>query len=76
VVVDYQRHADEAFRESQADVWNGFEADELDQNARAAGLRDVRVTRLPAALLSGTSDGHIGWLALTGVRPATAATSG
>ena len=72
VVVDYQRHADEAFRESQADVWNGFEADELEQNARAAGLRDVRVTRLPAALLSGTSDGHIGWQALTGVRPAIA----
>ena len=75
VVVDYQRHGDEAFRERQADVWNGFEADELEQNARAAGLREVRVTRLPASLLEHTSDGHVGWLALSGVRPAGAAPS-
>lgn len=72
VVVDYRRHADEAFRERQADVWNGFDAEELEQNARAAGLREVRVSPLPAALLAGTSDGHIGWLALSGVRPAGA----
>jgi len=69
VVVDYQRHGDEAFRESQADVWNGFDADELEQRARAAGLRDVRVTALPAPLLAGLSDSHVGWQALTGVRP-------
>jgi SAM-dependent methyltransferase len=73
VVVDYKRHADEAFRESQADVWNGFEPDELETHARAAGLRQVRVTSLPAPLLAGTSDGHIGWHALTGVRPAVPA---
>jgi SAM-dependent methyltransferase len=70
VVVDYQRHADEAFRENQADVWNGFEADELEAHALGAGLREVRVTILPAPLLQGTSDGHIGWQALSGVRPA------
>jgi len=75
VAVDYQRHADEAFRERQADVWNGFEAEELEQNARAAGLREARVTRLPAALLAGMSDGHIGWHALSGVRPATSVSS-
>jgi ArsR family transcriptional regulator len=69
VAVDYQRHEDEAFRERQADVWNGFEAEELEQNARAAGLREVRVTPLSASLLSGMSDGHIGWQALSGVRP-------
>jgi ArsR family transcriptional regulator len=73
VVVDYQRHTDEAFRESQADVWNGFEPDELETHARATGLRQVRVTSLPAALLAGMSDGHIGWHALTGVRPVAAA---
>lgn len=70
VVVDYKRHADEAFRESQADVWNGFEPGELETQAHAAGLRAVRVTSLPAPLLLGTSDGHIGWQVLTGVRPA------
>jgi SAM-dependent methyltransferase len=70
VVVDYKRHADEAFRENQADVWNGFEADELEAHAVDAGLREVRVTSLPAPLLQGMSDGHIGWQALSGVRPA------
>jgi SAM-dependent methyltransferase len=70
VVVDYKRHTDEAFREKQADVWNGFEADELEAHARAAGLREVQVASLPSALLQGTSDGHIGWQALSGVRPA------
>lgn len=75
VVVDYQRHADEAFRERQADVWNGFDAEELEQNARAAGLREARVTRLPPSLLEGTSDGHIGWQALSGVRPASPTSS-
>src|SRR5688572_11762727 len=75
VAVDYQRHADEAFRERQADVWNGFEAEELEQNARAAGLREARVTRLPGSLLEGMSDGHIGWLALSGVRPTSATSS-
>jgi SAM-dependent methyltransferase/DNA-binding MarR family transcriptional regulator len=69
VVVDYQRHSDEAFRERQADVWNGFEADELEVHAQAAGLRDVRVTSLPSALLRGLGDGHLGWQALSGVRP-------
>jgi SAM-dependent methyltransferase len=69
VAVDYQRHSDEAFRERQADVWNGFDVEELEHNARASGLRDVRVTPLPASLLSGMSDGHIGWQALSGVRP-------
>jgi ArsR family transcriptional regulator len=75
VAVDYQRHADEAFRERQADVWNGFEAEELEQNARAAGLREACVTRLPASLLEGTSDGHIGWQALSGVRPVSGTSS-
>lgn len=76
VVVDYRRHTDEAFRESQADVWNGFDAEELEQHAHAAGLREVRVAPLPAALLQGTSDGHIGWHALSGVRPIGAAARG
>jgi ArsR family transcriptional regulator len=75
VVVDYQRHGDDAFRERQADVWNGFDAEELEQNAHAAGLREARVTPLPASLLAGTSDGHIGWLALSGVRPASSTSS-
>jgi ArsR family transcriptional regulator len=69
VVIDYQRHADESFRERQADVWNGFEAAELEAHARAAGLADVRVSPLASGLVHAALDGHLGWQVLVGQRP-------
>lgn len=69
VIVDYQRHADEAFRERQADVWNGFDPAELEAHGRAAGLRDVRVSSIPMDLVREAADGHVGWQVLVGVRP-------
>lgn len=72
VVVDYQRHADEAFRERQADVWNGFEPDELEAHARAAGLSQVQARPLPQGLVQSQTDDHIGWQTLVAVRPMTA----
>jgi DNA-binding transcriptional ArsR family regulator/protein-L-isoaspartate O-methyltransferase len=69
LVIDYERHADEAFRERQADVWNGFDPSELEAHARAAGLGDVRVSRLQRGLVSSASDGHLGWQVLVGQRP-------
>lgn len=69
VVIDYQRHGDEAFRERQADVWNGFEAAELEAHARAAGLAEVHVGTLPNDLVRSAYDGHVGWQMLVGVRP-------
>lgn len=69
VVVDYQRHADESFRERQADVWNGFEPDELEAHARAAGLEDAHTSPLPDGLVQSASDSHIGWQTLVASRP-------
>ena len=68
VVIDYERHSDESFRERQADVWNGFESSELEAHARAVGLADVRVSPLPPGLVSSVSDGHLGWQVLVGRR--------
>lgn len=68
VVVDYQRHGDEAFRERQADVWNGFEPEELEAHARAAGLADVHTRELPRGFVQSQLDEHIGWQTLVGVR--------
>jgi len=48
LVVDYACHEDEAFRESEADVWMGFEPTELDRFAEEAGLGDARVFAIPA----------------------------
>jgi ArsR family transcriptional regulator len=69
VVIDYERHADEAFRERQADVWNGFESSELEGHARAAGLVGIGVSRLASGLVSAVSDGHLGWQVLVAQRP-------
>jgi ArsR family transcriptional regulator len=69
IVVDYQRHGDESFRERQADVWNGFEPDELEAHARAAGLEDAHTHPLPEGLVQSASDGHIGWQTLIASRP-------
>jgi ArsR family transcriptional regulator len=75
-VIDYERHADEALRERQADVWNGFEPAELEALARGAGLVDVSVSRLPAGLVQSAADGHVGWQVLRAARPAAAGAPG
>jgi DNA-binding transcriptional ArsR family regulator/protein-L-isoaspartate O-methyltransferase len=69
VIVDYRRHSDEAFRERQADVWNGFEPAELVAHARAIGLEAAQTSPLSPGLVQGTADGHIGWQTLVAVRP-------
>jgi ArsR family transcriptional regulator len=69
LVIDYQRHADDAFRERQADVWNGFEAEELEAHARAAGLTQVQTSPLPEGLIQNSTDGHVGWQMLVAMRP-------
>lgn len=61
VVIDYQAHDDERLRETQADLWLGFEDDELARFATAAGLSAPRVARIPAARCGGGPDGHLDW---------------
>jgi SAM-dependent methyltransferase len=68
VLIDYAHHDDDELREQQADVWMGFEPAELTDFAADAGLMAVSVRRLPAGYVSGSNDGHLGWLVLEGTR--------
>ena len=69
VVIDYASHDDESMRD-QADAWLGFEPAELRRFARAAGLDDARVTRIPAALCGEGPDKHLPWQVMTARKPA------
>jgi ArsR family transcriptional regulator len=72
VVLDYATHDDESMRE-QADVWLGFEAAELRRFARAAGLDDARVTRVPGALCGAGPDKDLPWQVMVARRRSAAA---
>jgi DNA-binding transcriptional ArsR family regulator len=65
LVLDYARHEDESMR-SQADLWLGFESDELVRFALDAGLEEATVARIPAPR-SGP-DAHLPWQALVARR--------
>lgn len=73
VVIDYDRHEDEALRSQQADLWLGFEAAELRRYAKEAGLRDATTTPLAGSLCGNGFDRHVGWRALVGFVPDGAA---
>jgi ArsR family transcriptional regulator len=60
VVIDYARHDDESMRE-QADVWLGFEPQELKKYARAAGLEEPRVVPVAEGLRGRGPDSHLPW---------------
>lgn len=75
-VIDYERHADEALRDRQADVWSGFEPEELEALARGVGLVDVSVAPLPAGFVQSAGDGHVGWQVLRAARPAAPSAQG
>jgi DNA-binding transcriptional ArsR family regulator len=67
VLVDYARHDDESMRE-QADAWLGFEPAALRRFARAAGLDDPRVTKIPAPLCGDGPDRHLPWQVLVATK--------
>jgi ArsR family transcriptional regulator len=68
VVIDYAPHGDERMRTEQADAWLGFEAAELRQWAKKAGLEDVAITPVPAVRCGDGPDGHLDWQVLAGRR--------
>jgi ArsR family transcriptional regulator len=70
IVVDYARHDDEAMR-AQADAWLGFEPAVLRRCARAAGLENARVTKIPAAFCGDGPDKHLPWQVLVARKPET-----
>jgi ArsR family transcriptional regulator len=61
LVLDYERHEDEALRAHQADLWLGFEAPELVALAREAGLPDAEVHSIPQAWCGDGPDRHLPW---------------
>jgi len=61
LIVDYAAHDDERMRELQADVWLGFEPDELVRYARAAGLEDLNVQTIPQLFRGVGPDRHLTW---------------
>jgi ArsR family transcriptional regulator len=67
VVIDYVAHQDERMRE-QADLWLGFEPDELIRLARRVGLEQPHVTPIPAARCGEGPDGHLDWQVLVARR--------
>lgn len=69
LVIDYARHTDEQMREAQADVWLGFEAEELLGLSREAGLTEPRVVPIPQSYAASARDGHVGWQLLVAARP-------
>ncbi|MGH7438747.1 MAG: ArsR/SmtB family transcription factor [Polyangiaceae bacterium] len=68
VLIDYARHDDESMRE-QADAWLGFDPAALRRFARAAGLTDVHVTKLPAPFCGDGPDKHLPWQVLVARKP-------
>jgi DNA-binding transcriptional ArsR family regulator len=60
VIVDYARHEDESMR-AQADVWLGFEAEQLRRFARSAALEDARVIGIPAPFCGDGPDRDLPW---------------
>ncbi len=68
LVIDYLHHDDERLSEQQADVWLGFDPDELKDFATSAGLSQIAVSHIPRAFSRGTNDGHLPWICLLGRR--------
>lgn len=69
VVLDYAAHDDDALREQQADVWLGFEPQELTRFATDAKLVDVRVFPVQQGRKGRGPDAHIEWQILVAKRP-------
>ncbi|HEY8073460.1 MAG TPA: metalloregulator ArsR/SmtB family transcription factor [Labilithrix sp.] len=67
VVVDYARHDDEKMRD-EADLWLGFEPQELRRLAKDAGLEEEGVTKIPAAFCGKGKDSHLPWQVLVARR--------
>jgi ArsR family transcriptional regulator len=68
LVLDYQPHRDEALRDQQADLWLGFEEQELMSLARRAGLQQLHSRPLPPRWCGEGPDRHLGWHLVSGRR--------
>lgn len=69
IVIDYCSHEDESMRDTQADLWLGFDRDELLDFGHTAGLIDREVFVIPAARYGPGPDAHLQWQVLSARRP-------
>ena len=67
LVLDYAAHDDESMR-AQADVWLGFEGQELLGFAKAAGLVGAKITPIGAPFRGRGKDSHLPWQILVARR--------
>lgn len=68
VVIDYGTHEDETMRDHRADLWLGFEREELIGFATSAGLTDPEVFAIPATRYGPGPDAHLQWQVLAARR--------
>jgi ArsR family transcriptional regulator len=68
IVIDYCSHDDELMRDRQADLWLGFEREELCEFANSAGLKSPEVFAIPAARYGPGPDSHLKWQVLAARR--------
>lgn len=61
LLMDYAAHDDETMRD-QADLWLGFDSQELTKMARHAGFVDIAIVSIPSPRKG--SDAHLPWIAL------------
>ncbi|MEM9695038.1 MAG: methyltransferase, partial [Myxococcota bacterium] len=61
LVLDYEPHDDAPLRERQADLWPGFEREELEQWAAQAGLTDIEAGSLPMRGNGTRTDRSLQW---------------
>jgi ArsR family transcriptional regulator len=69
VILDYLPHPDERMREEQADVWLGFDPEELSQKLEELGLVVVAKRRVPDAYRPPGPDAHLEWHAWVAQKP-------
>ena len=68
VIIDYCAHEDETMRDHRADLWLGFEREELIGFAKSAGLIDPEVFTIPATRYGPGPDAHLQWQVLAARR--------
>lgn len=65
LVVDYLPHQDDVLESQQADVWLGFDSNELLGFAQDAGLVNASTRRIPPGWLGTGPDHHLAWQVLS-----------
>jgi ArsR family transcriptional regulator len=71
-VLDYETHEDQSLRKEQADLWLGFDPEELKRMLKEAGLEGITWRRLPPAWQGEGPDRYLTWQMLVGFRGAAA----